>query len=187
MDPATLLVALLVVSVLVWALFLGFVGLLGYRLIGRAGQGWLAFQAAFMLPGPRREVVRLRVQLTREVRGARKALSTIDANGATRGELAILVRRLERLAQTLDSQLRLLSCEPDEEMLRGFLRLARQRVEEFVGATRRIRQVALAVLGGETDDTLHRLTSDVDREVLALQAGVDALQALTPRQLEDKH
>lgn len=184
MDMTSWLLLTLGVVLTVSALVVVLLGLLAYKLICRTGRVWLAVRAAFVPPGPHREVIQLRVQLSKEVLGSRRALATLDNRRAIRGELEILVRRLEQVARTLDTQLRLLSGEPDDNLLREFLPPARVRVGEIVGSSRRIRQITIAMLGGETDDTLHELTSDVDREVLALQAGVDALRALTLRELE---
>ncbi|MBI4320694.1 MAG: hypothetical protein HY675_19560 [Chloroflexi bacterium] len=179
-----LLVALIVL--LSSALVVGLLGLLAYQLVLRAGRGWLSLQAMLMLPGLQRDVAQLRVQLSKEMLGTKRALSTLNASPATKGELGILVRRLERVANALDAQLRLLRGEPSDELLHELLRPARARVDELASASRRIRKVALAVLGGETDDSLRQITADVDREVLALQAGVDELRALTLRELDGR-
>jgi hypothetical protein len=187
MDYGLLMLLIAVVGVLVPLVVTTVIGVMAYRsLKGPVGRARLSFNSAFMVPGPQKDACRLRLQLSREIRDSKRALAALKANGTTQGELPFLVRRLEVVGHTLDSQLQLLQSESDPEILYEFLRPARARVADLVRAGRRIRHVAVVILGGETDGRLAQLTGDVEREVLALQAGVDALRALTSGDVVDE-
>src|SRR5690348_10730451 len=68
-------------------------------------------------PGPRRSLMHLRVRLGDAVASARAAVAIIQAHGSVQGELASLVRRLDRVAAPLDAQLRLMQTETDMRLL----------------------------------------------------------------------
>lgn len=176
------LIATVLIAALVLLVIAGVAGLIAYRRLRhdpRIGRAKLMLTEQYGAPGPRRNLAQLRLRLDEAVRGARRAVATLDASGGPQGELASLVQRLERAARALDAQLRLMASEPDDATLRDFLRPARDRVEELEEIVGRIRTAVFASLNGEMDATVSQLTADVDREVLALQAGVDALRGLT--------
>jgi hypothetical protein len=145
----------------------------------------LTFRANGAASAPRRELARLRLDLDKSIRSARSALDALDATSWPRGDLPALVNRLQRTSALLDAQMALMQSENNEVVLSEFLPPARARVSELMGAVRHVRQAALVVMGGEMEDDLHRLTQDVEREVQALQAGVNALQLLTLDDLVD--
>lgn len=175
-------VATLLIAALVLLLIAAIVGLIAYRRFRhdpRVGRAKLMLLEQYGTPGPRRNLARLRLRLEEAVQGAHRAVASLDASGGPRGELASLAHRLETAAHALDAQLRFLQSERDDATLRDLLRLARDRVEELEAIVQRIRTAVFASLNGEMDTTITELTTDVDREVLALQAGVDALRAMT--------
>jgi len=94
------------------------------------------------------------------------------------GELPSLVRRLTRAADALEAELGLLAREPDPAELNARLAAARARVGELGGAARRIRHAAAAARQGASDAGVAELTGDLDTELSALQAGVQALAQL---------
>jgi hypothetical protein len=124
-------------------------------------------QALTTPPGARRQVACLRRDLS----------AAAHATGAV-GELPLLVRRLGRVAGTLDAELRLLAAEPDPAELARVLPAARARVAEVSRVALTIRRAASAGLGAETAAEIAPLQAQVEREVLALDAGVDRLLAL---------
>jgi hypothetical protein len=82
------------------------------------------------------------------------------------------------VAATLDAELRLLAGEPDQAELARVLPAARARVADVARVALVIRRAASAGLGAETAAEIAPLEAEVEREVLALDAGVDRLLAL---------
>src|SRR6266508_22535 len=129
-------------------------------------------------PGPRRQVAFLRG----EGRAARStsarpgsAGAMVKANAGVVGDLPSLTRRLERVAITLDAELRLLAGEPDHHEVARLLPAARERVDDVTRAARAIRRAASAGLGAQSAAELRALSADVEREVAAVAAGVQRL------------
>jgi hypothetical protein len=151
---------------------------------------------ARMSHGPQRTVLALRVRLDDALRSGRAAVeltaqtggagSAGGAHGArgarsSRGELPRLFRRIDDEGGVLDLQLRLMESETSSAVLGDEIPAARRRVEQVEALVRRVRDAVASGLSGTTDDALSVLGSDVDREVAALQAGIEELQALNRR------
>jgi hypothetical protein len=126
-------------------------------------------------PGPRREVAFLRHELAAAISSTPQALAMVKASAGVVGDLPSLTRRLERVATTLDAELRLLASEPDQREVAQLLPAARERVADVTRAARGIRRAASAGLGAQSAADLHALSSDVEREVAAVAAGVQRL------------
>jgi len=126
-------------------------------------------------PGPRREVALLRRELTAAVTSPPQAVAMVKASAGVVGELPQLARRLERVAGTLDAELRLLANEPDRAEVARVLPAARARVGDVTRVARTIRRAATAGLGVQSDADVRALGADVEREVTALSAGVQRL------------
>ena len=135
-------------------------------------------QALAAPPGPRRQVACLRRDLSAAAHATGDAVSVVKAAGGTVGDLPQLARRLGRAARTLDAELRLLAAEPDHAEVARVLPAARARVADVTRVALTIRRAASAGLGAETAAELAPLEAEVEREVLALDAGVDRLLAL---------
>ncbi|AWB94665.1 hypothetical protein DCE93_02500 [Agromyces badenianii] len=133
--------------------------------------------------GPQRTVLAMRVRLDEALHSGRAAvqLTAGTGNSGSRGELPRLFRRIDEESLVLDLQLRLMESETDSAVLADELPAARHRVEQVEGLVRRVRAAVASGLSGTTDDALSALGSDVDREVAALQAGIEELQALNRR------
>jgi hypothetical protein len=144
----------------------------------RVGKAALMMQMHGSAPGPRRTVAHARLRLHESVSGVRSAVALLQVNGGPRGQLAGLVRRFEQAAGAFDAQLRLMQTEPQEHILERMLAPVDARLDQFEGIARQIRHTAFALLGGDLDATVHDLAAEVDREMRALQAGIDALHAL---------
>ena len=129
-------------------------------------------------PGARRQVACLRRDLNAAAHATGEAVAIVRAAGGTIGDLPHLARRLSRVAATLDAELRLLAREPDLAELARVLPAARARVAEVTRVALTIRRAASAGLGAETAAELAPLEAQVEREVRALDAGVDRLLAL---------
>jgi hypothetical protein len=135
-------------------------------------------QALTTPPGPRRQVACLRRDLHAAAAATGEAVAVVKAAGGAVGDLPRLARRLGRTARTLDAELRLLAAEPDRDELARVLPAARARVADVSRVALAIRRAATAGLGAETAAELAPLQAEVEREVLALDAGVDRLLAL---------
>ncbi len=183
-DIVTVIIALLGAMAVVFVLIpivMFFLARSAYRRIRRdprVNRTTLLIQEKTSPPGPRRSLMHLRVRLGDAVTSARGAVAVIQAHGSVQGELASLVRRIDRVAVPLDAQLRLMQSEPDMRLLYELLQPARARVEEIEGIVRHIRSAAYATLGSDMAGDVARITADVEREVAALQAGMSTLHAL---------
>jgi hypothetical protein len=135
-------------------------------------------QALTTPPGARRQVACLRRDLQVAANATGEAVAVVRAAGGTVGDLPQLARRLGRMASTLDAELRLLAGEPDPAELARVLPAARARVADVTRVALTIRRAASAGLGAATAAELAPLEAEVEREVLALDAGVDRLLAL---------
>lgn len=128
-------------------------------------------------PGPRREVAFLRRELAEAISSTPQAIAMVKASAGVVGELPSLARRLERVATTLDTELRLLASEPDQREVARLLPAAHGRVGDVTRAARGIRRAAGAGLGAQSAADLRALSADVEREVAAVAAGVQRLLA----------
>lgn len=128
--------------------------------------------------GPRRKVLKLRVRLRETLDSAQAAHDLSARTEGPKGELPQLFRRIHRQGLVLESQLKLMESEHDAaELGRGIAEATRQ-VDQVAGMVGRLRSavtVGLNDLGGDTLDSLH---AEVDREVAALDAGVQELRLL---------
>lgn len=134
---------------------------------------------ASVVPGPRRDLARLRLRTQRLGTDARGAVDAVVTGGGIVGDLPTLVSRIERLAVALDARLRVWESQPDDEALATLLASAQAEIARLEHVIGRIREVAAAGLLRLTDDAAALLVADVDRELSALQEGVRVLQALT--------
>jgi hypothetical protein len=131
------------------------------------------------VPGPRRSLFQLRMRLADAIASAKQSVAVLEAHGGVRGDVASLVRRLERAAAPLDAHLHLMQSEPDLHLLAGMLAPAAARVTEIEDIVRHVRSAAYAALSGDMEGTVAAITADMKREVAALQAGVSTLHALS--------
>ncbi|MFO7690058.1 MAG: hypothetical protein R6W83_05830 [Cryobacterium sp.] len=145
----------------------------------RALAGAMLRTRALVKSGPQRTVLKLRVRLNESLDSAQAAVDLAVRSEGPRGELPQLLRRIHREGTALESQLRLMETEPDAATLAATLALATDRVDEVTGMVRRLRAAVSSGLGHLSDDSLRTLRGDVDREVVALNAGVQELRALS--------
>jgi hypothetical protein len=138
-------------------------------------------QALVAPPGPRRELAWLRRELAAADHATAAAVALAATAGGMVGDLPHLVRRLGRAAGTLDAELRLLAVEPEPAELARVLPAARARVAEVTRVARTIRRASSAALGAGTTAEIAPLQAEVEREVVALDAGIHRLLALAAR------
>jgi hypothetical protein len=148
------------------------------RRSGRLRQRVRTAQALLAPPGPRREVAWLRRELAAATRASTEAVALVRKAGGLVGELPRLARRLGRVAGTLDAELRLLAGEPDPAELARVLPAARARVADATRVASTIRRASSAALAAEAATGIVPLQAEVEREVAALDAGIDRLLAL---------
>ena len=131
--------------------------------------------------GPQRTILSLRVRLEQSLDSGQAAVDLAAHSGGPRGDLPRLFRRIQQEGVALDRQLQLMESEIDPAVLAAELPAATDRVEQVAGLVRRLRSAVASGLAGLTDDTLTTLSSEMDREVAALHAGVQELHALSRR------
>jgi hypothetical protein len=128
--------------------------------------------------GPRRDVVRLRLQLRRAVDSGRVVIGAADARTGLPGEAPALFRRIQREAVTVDQHLSVLQTEDDPATLRAALPALRRRVDLLAGLVRQLRLAVADGLEAVSDTGMAELGADVQREVIALRAGRERLRGL---------
>lgn len=134
---------------------------------------------AYTRPGGAGEAARLRVSVRRSLDHTRRVLDAGYARDAQLGEARQLLGRLERFAEGLDTDLRMLEREPDPARVDRELPALRERAERVQHAAGSLRWAAQDRERVLAHDELDRLGRDVDHEVAALretaQATKDAL------------
>jgi hypothetical protein len=186
LTPQVLLI--IVIAILVVLAVVGGLAILAWRRARRSGaldrgrrllrRASLTVQAQAAPTQAAREVAGLRQQLAATVEQTHASVAAALEADSPVGELPSLVRRLTRAADALEAELGLLAREPDPAELNARLAAARARVGELGGAARRIRHAAAAARQGASDAGVAELTGDLDTELSALQAGVQALAQL---------
>jgi len=131
------------------------------------------------VPGPRRSLFQLRLRLAEAIASAKQSVAVLEMHGGVRGDVASLVRRLERVAAPLDAHLHLMQSEPDFRLLAEMLAPAAARIAEIEDIVHHVRSAAYVALSGDMEGTVAAITADMEREVAALQAGVSTLHALS--------
>ncbi|TFC32350.1 hypothetical protein E3O55_05485 [Cryobacterium sp. MDB1-18-2] len=144
----------------------------------RAVAGAALRTRAALSRGPQREVLGLRIRLRETLGSGQAAVDLALGSDGPRGELPRLFHRIQDEGAALDAQLVLLTSETDAVVLAEELPMARRRVDDVAGLVRRLRATVAGGRGDLTDDVLLALRSEVDREVSALEAGVQELHAL---------
>jgi hypothetical protein len=128
--------------------------------------------------GPQRRIRRLRLQLRDTLDSAQAAVDMLRVSEGPRGELPRLGVRIQKEGAALDAQLRLMESEIDPAVLADEIPTAVQSVDLLTGSVRRLRSAVKAGLGGLTEGNLASLRSEVDREVAAIDAGIQQLHLL---------
>ncbi|MDI2127438.1 hypothetical protein [Yinghuangia seranimata] len=127
------------------------------------------------------EAARLRNALRRSLEHTRRVLDAGYTRDAQLSEALRLLDRLERLADGLDTDLRMLEREPDPARVARELPVLRERAERVQHAAGSLRWAAQDRERAFERDELDRLGRDVENEVSALrEAAQSAKEALGP-------
>lgn len=181
-ELAGVLIALVLMALTGWVVVALIVRAAFRRLRrSRAVNGTVLRTRSALTWGLQHQVLRLRVRLDDSLQSGRMAVGVRTRDGGLPGETARLFRRICEEEATLDAQLRLLESERDDSLLAAELPTARDRVDQFEGIVRRLRSAVASGLGDFSDDALTDLRAEIDREAVALQAGVQELYALNRR------
>ncbi|MCU1444855.1 hypothetical protein [Cryobacterium sp.] len=133
---------------------------------------------ALLSAGRQHEVLALRLRLSDALASGKAALDLARQSGSPLGDLNRLYHRIRVDGAVLDAQLVLLLSERDAAALGQAVPGAQHRVDQVSALVRRLRSAAAAGLGDRTDDSLAALTDDLDREIVALDAGSRELHTL---------
>ncbi|WTW94723.1 hypothetical protein OG216_15585 [Streptomycetaceae bacterium NBC_01309] len=134
---------------------------------------------AYTRPGGAGEAARLRSSVRKSLEHTRRVLDAGYARDAQLAEARQLLARLERFAEGLDTDLRMLEREPDPVRMERELPALRERAERVQHAAGSLRWAAQDREQVLAHDDLDRLGREVEQEVTALrettQAAKDAL------------
>lgn len=144
LTPQT--IAVLGVLLLVLVLIVVVAGALVYRKLRRSPllrDQLLSLRAQALPPGLGRDVAGLRGRLRRCLSGVEELTGLVRSRDRDAGELVLLAQRLERLGDTLDTDLAILEGAPDRPGVRELVADAESRVRELEQASGRLREAAL--------------------------------------------
>lgn len=134
MNMTTLVVILAVLFVStgigLWLLVRQLVRAASHRVREVRGQAGLLLRASAV--GPLGEAARLRQEMARAVRGARRALRAARAVDAPEGDVASLLARLELAAHEVDAELSMLEGQPDRRRVASALAGPRTRARAVI-------------------------------------------------------
>lgn len=144
----------------------------------RLRQAFLEVQLDAMPEGPRRAVVRLRLQLD-EALAATRAAVALEGDGPSFGELGAIASRLDRMGDRLARQLDAVRSEAvGDRALGKMIPLLRDRVRAVESLADSVCTVAARTTAGAQEPELAALRQQVDDEAEALEAGVETLRRL---------
>ncbi len=141
--------------------------------------GALAVKRLFF-PGPGRDLTELQLELRRGVDATRRLVEHAASKGGSLGELPVLLQRLSRIGESLDSELEALRHDPHAALQRSSLADARRRVGELLDMAARIRAAALEAVSPTLE--LAELRRDLQDELTAVTAWRAAYGSLARNQ-----
>ncbi|WP_329131914.1 hypothetical protein OG552_11555 [Streptomyces sp. NBC_01476] len=123
----------------------------------------------YTVPGPARDVVRLRLELRTSIDSTYRALEASRGDDPSLTEAAALLDRLSEHAGALDAELKLLELEPDRGRLATRLPSLTDRAHRITHSADALRWAAQDRAHRFADDDLAALTRDIDLEAGALR------------------
>lgn len=136
----------------------------------------LAVEESLLGEGPRRALIRLRLQLD-EGLGVAKAALAID--GADIGDLRLLVMRLEAAATRVGQQIDALLQNGADSLNRSVVDALRQRVREIESAADALAGAATATAAGSSAAEIEEITHGVRGQLELVDVRTDALRELS--------
>ncbi len=172
-------IAAAIVGLLVLALIAGIVLLIVGRRPGRLPL-WrrkrLEIEEAMLGEGPRRALVRLRLQLDEAVAVAKSAIAT---EAADIGDFGLLVMQLESAAGRLTRHIDALLASGADNVSRQVVDATRARVREIEAAAAALSDAATAAVTGATAVQIEELSRGVEDQLHLVAARTDALRELS--------
>jgi hypothetical protein len=127
-------------------------------------------------PGPRAEVLDMRLHIQDELADTQRIVASAAAASGLASELPELLARLEEAVSQLDGELR--GLERDGWLSSRELRSMRARTARVAASARNLRSAAQDALAAARSGELDQLARDVDRKTQWVRDGVDALDDL---------
>jgi hypothetical protein len=136
----------------------------------------LRLRAEYAEPGPRAEVLDMRLHIQDELADTRRIVASAASASGLASDLPELLARLEATASHLDAELR--AVERDGWLTSREPRSMRERAAQVVRSARNLRSAAQDALAAARSGELDQLALEVDRKARWVRDGVDALEDL---------
>jgi len=138
----------------------------------------LALEESMLGEGPRRALIRLRLQLD-DATAVAKSAATME--GADMGDLQLLVRRHEAAAGRIANQIDSLLGGGADDVPKRVVDAVRARVRDLEAVAASLSDAATAVGTGSSAVEIEALTDDVRDQLELVDARTDALRELSGR------
>jgi len=138
----------------------------------------LAIEETMLGEGPRRALVRLRLQLDDAIAVAKSAAAM---DGADIGDLRLLVHRFEAAAGRMAKQIDSLLAGGADSVPKRVVDAVRARVRDLEAVAASLSEAATAAVAGSTAVEIEALTEDVRGQLELVDARTDALRELSGR------
>lgn len=167
-----LLVLLLVVSFVVWRV---------WRRVRRSGvieRGLLEVRAQALPAGVARELAELRLRLRAGVNGLAQSVAQAGAEGRPADDMMLLLGKLQRMAESMDADLRAVERSRNPDWQRAELAALGQEVQQVLTAAGRAREALARTAADDREVQLRQVAAKVDDQVEALDAYRQAYREL---------
>ncbi len=167
-----LLVLLLVLPFVVWRV---------WRRVRRSGaieRGLLEVRAQALPAGVARELAELRLRLRASVNGLARAVAQADEGGRPIADMVLLLGRLQRVAESMDTDLGAVERSRDPDWQRAELTAIGREVQLVIAAAGRAREALARTAAGEREVQLRQVAAEVDDQVAALDSYRQAYREL---------
>jgi hypothetical protein len=177
LSSALLIIGVSVVAagaVLVW------LGLrLVRRVVGRGRRRVLELRSHFLPPGPRRDAVVLRHQLTAELESTRQTLAAVPNGRIFQADPARVLAEAAGYAADLDHDLAMIESFPDRAQQHAALETIRPQVHKLLETIYSARQTMLRTAAADRERGLTNLSESVAHEAASLRNYEQTKRGLT--------